>query len=160
CKTGATSCVTGVTVCAETGNVASGTACGTNQVCNHGACGGCIAGMVCTQNPGVCKTGTTSCATGLMACIDGGNKAAGTSCGTNMVCNGLGTCGACTAGSSCTTNPGVCRIGTTSCSTGAMTCVDGGNKSGGTSCGTNMVCNGSGSCIACTAGNSCMGNPN
>ena len=60
--------------------------------------------------------------------------------------------GACTAGASCTTNPTICKNGTTSCATGAMTCIDGGNKAGGTSCGTNMVCNGSGSCIACTGG--------
>ena len=51
CKTGATSCVTGVAVCAETGNIANGTACGTNLVCNNGMCVACTAGDACTANP-------------------------------------------------------------------------------------------------------------
>src|SRR5262249_20408781 len=96
CKTGATSCVTGVPVCGEIANVANGTSCGTNMVCNNGTCGVCTAGNTCTNNPSVCRNGTTSCATGLMTCVDGTNKPAGSACGTNLVCNGTGLCGDCT----------------------------------------------------------------
>jgi len=159
CKVGTTSCVTGVPVCAEMGNKANGTSCGTNQVCNNGTCGPCTMNTACTTNPGICRTGTTSCSSGTQTCVDSGNKTAGTSCGLNMVCNGTGTCVPCTPGIACTGNPTACKNGTTSCTTGAMTCIDGTNKAGGTSCGTNLVCNGSGSCISCTPGNTCTGNP-
>ena len=77
-----------------------------------------------------------------MTCVDGGDKTAGASCGNNQVCNGNGVCVGCTAGKACSSNPTSCRNGTTSCTTGGMTCVDGSNKAGGTSCGSNMVCNG------------------
>ena len=161
CKNGTTSCTTGAMTCIDAGNKAAGTSCGTNMVCNgSGVCGACTAGTGCTTNPTACKNGTTSCTTGAMTCIDGSNKGAGTSCGTNMVCNGSGVCGACTAGSACSGNPSPCKDGTTSCSTGATTCIDtASNKSAGSSCGTNMVCNGSGVCGACTAGASCNTNP-
>src|SRR4029078_6938564 len=91
----------------------------------------------------------------------GSNKAPGTSCGTNSVCNGSGVCVACTAGNACTTNPNQCKTGTTYCTTGAMTCIDGStNKGAGTSCGTDKVCDGSGTCGTCMANQSCAGNPN
>ena len=48
-----------------------------------------------------------------MTCVDGGNKSAGASCGTNMVCNGGRACVACTAGGPCTGNPSVCKNGVT-----------------------------------------------
>src|SRR5204863_95369 len=96
----------------------------------------------------------------VTTCLDGSNKAAGTVCGTNMVCNGSGLCGPCTAGVACTTNPNAaCKNGTTSCSTGTTTCVDGGNKAAGTSCGTDKVCNSAGTCVACAAGDLCTTNP-
>src|SRR5262249_25184808 len=81
CKTGTSSCVTGVPVCVDTGNVPNGTMCGVAQVCNNGACGDCMPGGACSSNPGICKIGMTSCATGTTTCIDGGNKAAGSGCG-------------------------------------------------------------------------------
>ena len=56
---------------------------------------------------------------GAMTCVDGGNKAAGTTCGTNHGLQRRGTCVACTAGAACTTNPSICKNGTTSCATGA-----------------------------------------
>ena len=160
CINGTTSCATGAMTCSDGSAKAPGVSCGTNMVCNGaGSCVACTAGQSCSGNPTTCKTGMTTCSTGAMTCIDGGNTAAGTNCGTNMVCNGAGMCVSCTAGGACTTNPSICKNGTTSCSTGTQTCVDGGNKSAGTSCGTNMVCNGSGACVSCTAGQSCTGNP-
>src|SRR5438477_6579261 len=87
-------------------------------------------------------------------------KAPGTSCGTNQVCNTAGQCAACTAGQACTTNPNAaCLNGVTSCATGVQTCVDGMPKGPGTSCGASMVCDGSGKCVACSAGSACGGNP-
>src|SRR6185369_7535504 len=161
CKSGVYSCATGAQTCIDGSNKAAGTSCGTNMVCNgSGACVACTAGDSCSGNPSICKSGVHSCTSGAQTCIDGGNKAAGTGCGTNMVCNGSGTCVACTAGGACTMNPTPCKNGVTSCTTGAQTCVDGGNKAGGTSCGTNMVCDGNGNCGVCTASQSCSGNPN
>ena len=90
----------------------------------------------------------------LPVCIESGNRANGTSCGTNMVCNN-GTCATCSAGGACTpTNP--CHMGTLTCTTGAPTCTDTGqNQADGTSCGTNLVCK-TGSCVSCTAGQACQ----
>ena len=161
CRNGTTSCATGAMTCVDGSHKSPGVNCGTNMVCNGtGMCIACTAGQSCTGNPTSCKTGTSSCSTGAMTCVDGGNTAAGTTCGPNQVCNGSGTCVACSAGGACTTNPSVCKNGTTSCSTGAMSCVDGGNKSAGVSCGTNLVCDGNGACVGCTAGGACTSNPN
>lgn len=163
CRVGTSSCTTGSSQCLDTAApVSAGTICGTNQVCNgSGSCVACTASQSCTTNPSVCRTGTTSCASGASTCVDSGNKAAGTGCGTNQVCNGSGACVACTAGVVCTTNPGAaCRYGVTSCATGVSTCVDGSPRAGGTTCGTNQVCNGAGACVACTAGNVCFTNAN
>src|SRR5262249_10556218 len=119
----------------------------------------CSANQPCTTNPNPCKTGATSCATGALTCADVGNKPAGTSCGANMVCDGGGSCAACTANANCSTNPTPCKTGIISCRAGAPVCLDFGNRSAGTSCGSNMVCDGSGACAACTAGQPCTGNP-
>jgi len=147
--------------CIDGGNKGAGTNCGTNQVCDgNGMCVNCTAGGGCTTNPSICKNGTTACATGAMTCVDGGNKSAGTGCGTNLVCNGAGACVSCTSGGVCTGNPNMCKTGVYACTTGAMTCADGSNKPGGTSCGTNLVCDGNGNCGSCTPGQSCTNNPN
>lgn len=160
CKNGLHSCATGSQTCVDDTNKAPGVACGTNLVCSGlGTCVSCLAGDACSTNPGACRTGVHSCSTGTQTCIDNGNKAAGTNCGTNMVCNGSGTCIACTAGDACGTNTSICKNGVHSCSTGAQTCVDGGNKAAGTGCGTNMVCDGAGACVACAAGGACTMNP-
>jgi hypothetical protein len=161
CKSGTTTCSTGSQTCIDGGNKMGGVNCGTNMVCNGmGACIGCTAGQTCMGNPNPCKNGTSSCMTGALTCVDGGNKSAGTICGTNLVCDGAGGCVPCTAGTACTTNPSICKNGMTSCMTGMQTCVDGANKSPGTNCGTNLVCDPTGTCISCTAGGACTGNPN
>jgi hypothetical protein len=159
CTTGAISCASGSGVCQTSGNAPAGTACGTNQVCNgSGACVACTNGASCTpSNP--CHTGTTSCTSGTPICQDSGQSiSAGTSCGNGMVCNSSGSCVTCNQGASCNTgNP--CTTGTTSCSTGSPVCQASGNAAGGTSCGTNKVCDGSGSCVGpcyqCQSGSSC-----
>ena len=153
-------CHAGVTVCSPTigcsdtgSNLANGTSCGTDRVCNAGACGACAAGSAC-QPANVCKTGATTCATGSPVCAESGNRPNGTSCGANMVCTG-GSCVACSMGAACApANP--CHNGTLSCSTGSPVCTDSNtNVANGTSCGTNLVCSG-GSCMSCTAGQACQ----
>ena len=68
--------------------------CGTDRVCNAGTCVSCAAGASC-QPTNPCKTGATSCATGSPVCMESGNRASGTMCGANMVCNATGTCVTC-----------------------------------------------------------------
>ena len=153
CKKGKLSCATGAPVCvAQSDNEPDGMSCGSSYVCKSGACVYCSAGGSCTA-PDVCKLGVYSCATGTQTCVDGANKANGTSCGSNMVCSN-GVCGACTAGAACTpTN--ACHTGTTDCSTGTPVCKDSGsNVANGTSCGTNQYCY-DGSCTTCVAGGTC-----
>jgi hypothetical protein len=95
-----------------------------------------------------------------MTCVDGTtNKAAGTSCGTDKVCDGMGTCGACTPNQSCTGNPNPCFTGITSCTTGTMVCNNNTQKATGTSCGTDKVCDSTGACVPCTANMACTDNP-
>jgi len=98
--------------------------------------------------------------TGTMTCADGGNKPGGTSCGTNLVCDGNGNCGSCTAGQACPNPPNPCFTGVTSCTTGTMVCNNNTQRPAGTACGPNQVCNAQGMCINCTAGLSCTTNPN
>jgi hypothetical protein len=152
CRKGTIACNTGTPVCIESSDVANGTVCGANMVCQAGNCAACSAGSICVPaNP--CHAGITVC-TPNIGCTDTGNALAnGASCGTDKVCNG-GTCVSCAAGASCQpTN--ACKTGTTSCATGSPVCVESGNKNNGTSCGTGMVCN-AGSCATCSAGTSCM----
>jgi hypothetical protein len=151
CRTGTTTCNTGVPVCAESANVANGTSCGTNLVCSAGICVSCTAGVSCTP-PNPCHAGTQACSPSITCADTGRNLVNGATCGVNRVCNN-GVCGACTAGASCQpTNP--CRTGATSCVTGASVCAETGNVPNGTTCGTNRVCN-SGACVACAAGGAC-----
>ena len=165
CLTGLTSCATGSSVCVDNAALPdpNGTTCGTNQVCNNGACNACTAGVGCATNPNPCFTGVTFCGTGVETCVDQTQKANGTSCGTNLVCNG-GVCNACTEGLSCANPPNPCKVGTTSCATGTSTCIDtAANIPNGTTCdvvpAVPEVCN-NGACTACTAGNACATNPN
>src|SRR4029078_10213149 len=135
--------------CVDGAVKAAGTGCGVNQVCNaNGQCTVCKPGQTCTTNPGLaCKNGITSCSTGVQTCLDDTNKAAGTSCGTNMVCNASGTCVACAAGSGRSSNTSPCKVGVISCASGAPVCVNGtGNVMAGTSCGSNQVCDANGFC--------------
>jgi len=155
CHQGTLSCSTGTPVCTDKGTLApAGTSCGTDKVCSAvGACGDCKVGASCAVTGRPCRTGTTTCNTGAPVCVEQGNVANGTSCGTNLVCS-AGICMSCTVGLSCTpTNP--CHAGTQTCAP-AIACADTGrNLVNGAVCGSNRVCNG-GVCVACTAGASCQ----
>ncbi|MFT3915175.1 MAG: hypothetical protein QM704_13950 [Anaeromyxobacteraceae bacterium] len=64
----------------------------------------------------------------------------------------------CTPGVACQTNGNLCVAGAVSCATGRPVCADTATPSAaGKACGTNQVCNGSGACVACTAGLDCTG---
>lgn len=138
CKLGALQCSTGQPVCGNsTLNAPNATPCGMGQTCNSGLCGMCVQGAACSGNPNPCKAGTRDCSGSMPACNDTAQDiAAGTSCGTNMVCNGSGTCVQCTPGGSCTANPGApCKTGAFARSGSACVCADSGNAGPGTSCG-------------------------
>ncbi len=154
CHTAAITCGTGAPVCTDNGNVANGTTCGTNQVCNAGTCTACTAGVACTStNP--CHTAATSCATGTSVCTDTGNVAAGTSCGTGQVCSSTGTCVACVQGQDCTP-AGACFQSQIQCGSGGPVCTATTTPvAAGTSCGTGQVCSGTGTCVVCAQGQDC-----
>ncbi|HEY6001554.1 MAG TPA: hypothetical protein VIV57_01690 [Anaeromyxobacter sp.] len=159
CHDAVISCDTGFPVCTSTGTLPDGTVCGTNQVCSGGACVSCTAGLACTTQPDpLCHDGVTSCATGASQCVNGTAKANGTSCGSNLVCNG-GACVSCASGLACTTQPDpLCHSGVTSCATGTWQCVNGTAFANGTPCGPDQVCSG-GACVSCAAGLACTTQP-
>ena len=155
CKTGTTSCNTGTSACtANVANLPNGTSCGLTSVCNAGSCVACTAGGSCNPGGNMCQVGTNSCSTGSLVCGNVSNVADGTSCGGNQVCSG-GNCISCTAGQTCNPSGNLCQKGTTSCSTGSLACTSVTNVGAGVGCGTNQVCNGSGACVACSAGVAC-----
>lgn len=159
CRVGTMSC-SGQVACLDGTNAANGTSCGSGQVCSEGLCVTCAAGGACTSNPGgACVRGVFSCSSGTQACIDDGNLSAGTLC-TNGVCDGTGQCVACAQGMSCATNTNApCVLGTLTCNLGSPVCNAAGNADAGVSCGNDQVCNGTGACVACAAGQLCTTNP-
>jgi hypothetical protein len=163
CKLGVTSCLGGNPACVDTmTNRTAGASCGMNNVCDgDGGCLSCSPGAPCTGNPNVCKQGVTSCSTGRPVCMDGTQNASnGTQCAMGKTCNS-GICGTCAGNSTCTGNPTPCKVGTQNCMGAMPTCDDSAQNVGpGVSCGPNQVCNGSGSCVSCTQGAACTGNPN
>ena len=155
CRVGSVVCATGAPVCTETDNKPNGTSCGTGMVCQAGACATCQAGGACSPT-NRCHTGTLVCSGAAPSCTDSGtNVTAGTSCGTDMVCNGSGACGACVQGMDCVVPGKPCRKGTIACNTGAPVCIESGDVANGTICGANMVCQ-LGNCAACSAGAACV----
>ena len=77
-----------------------GTTCGAQKVCHSGTCGSCVAMQPCNPT-NKCKTGTTSCSTGVSRCVESGNQAEGTACGVTTcpndslitpACDGMGAC--------------------------------------------------------------------
>ena len=115
----------------------------------------CTAGIAC-QPSSPCETGTTSCMTGASVCVTNGSRAAGATCGTGMVCDGSGTCVACSQGGACTPQANLCHKGTYACATGHPICVDSGTSvADGTNCGHNLFCRG-GACLTCLEGGPCQ----
>jgi len=156
CRVGSIVCTTGAPVCTETNNKPNGTTCGTGMVCQAGACATCQAGGACTPTTNKCHNGMLVCSGAAPSCTDSGtNVVAGTSCGTDMVCNGSGMCGACVQGMDCVVPGKPCRKGTIACNTGTPVCIESGDVAPGTVCGANMVCQG-GNCAACSAGAACV----
>jgi hypothetical protein len=154
CRVGSIVCTTGVPVCTETDNKPNGTGCGTGMVCQNGTCAACQANTSC-QPTNKCHNGTQVC-TPSVACMDANtNVAAGTSCGTDMVCDGSGTCASCMAGMDCSVPGKPCSKGTVACNTGRAVCIESGNAPNGTVCGNGMVCS-NGTCAACSAGSACQ----
>lgn len=156
CHDGTLDCATGAGICKDTGRAkANGYDCGDDLVCRTGSCVACKEASCTSTNP--CKLAATSCATGSAVCLDTGNKPAGTFCDTakTKVCNSAGACVACVEASDCEP-ANKCHKGTLSCSSGAPVCVDTGqNSPAGETCGTDLVCNGAGACIACDEGAEC-----
>ena len=154
CHVGVVACDTGVPVCADTFSpLGDGTTCGSNAICNSGACEVCAAGVACTpSNP--CHAGAVACRAGVSSCVDTGNAIAnGAACGFDQVCDG-GSCVTCYAGASCRSS-NACHVGVYSCATGVQACLDTGTPSfDGTSCGADKVCR-SGLCATCGGGGAC-----
>lgn len=119
CLTGAMNCAAGP-ACEETGDVADGTSCGAEQVCSAGECVACVEDAAC--DPGVaCKSGQQSCINGPVCEVDG-NLEAGTSCGTDKVCDAGGICAACVQDAECEPADD-CHVGKQDCTNGPQ-CVD------------------------------------
>lgn len=160
CQTATVACATGSPTCVAGGNAQNGQSCGASVYCNSGTCGACTPDAPCAPIGNPCHTGTAVCDDGGFSCTDtGNNTTAGTACGTNMVCDGNGTCASCIANAACSPGGNPCLSGTTSCATGASTCPNPTNVADGTPCGDNMVCSG-GMCNACTFNASCAPNNN
>lgn len=116
-----------------------------------GSAGGSCGSQVGVSCGSTCAPGTYSCTTGTLVCNQS-NASLGTSCGSNLICNGGGGCVSKTAdGGSCSGNV-VCQNG--NCSTysvsGASICCPAGNSNCG-SCVNEQTDNGN--CGAC--GNTC-----
>ncbi|HKY37225.1 MAG TPA: hypothetical protein VJN18_14880, partial [Polyangiaceae bacterium] len=104
-----------------------------------------------------CKNGKLACGSGPV-CTATTNKGAGTGCGTDQVCNSVGTCLACVQDGPCTPTSNTCNAGQMDCATGPN-CVNTGLAApDGATCdgpGTYNFCV-SGSCEACQNGNPCI----
>ena len=148
-------CSSGAAVCTDRTSQPPGTTCGAGLVCSAaGVCDACSEGAPCAStNP--CSAGATiACGSGTPVCTDTGFVAAGTSCGTGLVCNAAHQCLPCTPGLACTPL-NTCLTGAIACGSGDPVCVETTTAvSNGTSCGVNQVCNG-GVCTACTQGALC-----
>jgi hypothetical protein len=156
CKPGVYDCTSGTVMCSTT-NAAPGVGCGANQVCDgNGACVTCMAGAACGSS---CNPGTFDCSGGTPTCTGQKMMPAGSSCGTNQVCNSAGSCVSCTPNMTCGST---CAPGTISCTTGTPVC-NATPAAVGTGCGSSMACDGSGNCInkiangsACTNSQLCQ----
>lgn len=134
----------GVAVCVPDGTFAPpGGYCGAGRSCNStGSCVACVGFQPCNYG---CNVGVISCSDGPV-CIPTGSDdhlPAGTVCGAGRVCDGLGTCGDCTAGEVCAPEL-ECQYRLIDCSRGRQ-CMLASNRPFGTPC-AGGVCDGDGAC--------------
>src|SRR5437660_659400 len=102
CHTAALVCSSGAPVCTDDGDVPNGTNCGSGKVCGNGVCNPCIQGADCSSTNPCDATANVDCKSGFPVCTDRTFQPAGTSCGTNMVCDPDHACTSCNAGQTCT----------------------------------------------------------
>jgi hypothetical protein len=98
----------------------------------------CVQAAACSSTNPCDLTASIECGSGAPVCTDRTFKAAGSSCGTNLVCSPGGSCIACTAGAVCaSSNP--CHTASITCGSGAPVCTDTGTQPDNTACG-NLTC--------------------
>jgi hypothetical protein len=129
---------------------------GTGDAGPEAEAGNCSGGADCSE-AGSCQTATIVCSGGTPVCTDAGNAPNGQTCGTGLYCDN-GVCAACTNGAPCEPPAKPCDNGSVVCADGGLTCNDlGTHAAAGLKCGTNLVCDGTGNCVAaCTPAN-CTG---
>lgn len=117
----------------------------------------CEAGAACSPSTAAdpCKTYATACdASGASTCVASGSRSDGTTCGTGLVCLSGSCAPACVPAQSCvpsgSSDP--CRTYATACDATltVSTCSPAGFAPALTACGSGLVCNGAGACIADT----------
>jgi hypothetical protein len=155
CQLGTVTCDNDVAGCMVTSDADDGTECGTDQVCSAGVCTDCKLGDACSDpnDPdNTCIAGKVTCANGPDCNL--GNVKAGTSCGTDQVCDGGGTCAACKVDDVCNPPGQLCKNGKMACSKGPV-CTPTTTKSAGTTCDTDKVCDSGAACVACVQNDLC-----
>ena len=168
CQNGTVSCARGWRSCEiNTGlpDTAPGTPCYNNvcfpgdtcdtsfDVCStDGRCYRCVDGERC--DPATCAHGTISCAMGGV-CVQDYYYTMGTQCSwlPPSFCTDDHSCQACASGPCESANP--CMNAAINCAVNPELCADTTPKALNTPCGAGMVCDGSGSCIACVPGSAC-----
>ena len=160
CMNGLTSCTTGEPVCLLTTQVANGTTCNDNYVCNAGTCSPCASGVPCLPTDLCGATGLTSCATGSSVCTTLTWRDPGAACdpGPNTYCNAGNACVTCNLGATCTPTNTCAASGAITCGGGDPVCADQGYKDPGTVCGDlsgSSVCAANGTCTPCASGATC-----
>jgi hypothetical protein len=114
--------------------VPNGTVCGTDQVCQTGACVACADGAPCVPDTTACHKGRLSCGT-TPACVDTGAIADdGTVCGVDEVCSGTSGCIGCVEGEICQTGGACYYQSRLSCAQGPICLNQLGNFPDGSTC--------------------------
>jgi hypothetical protein len=117
-----------------------------------GNCVACNAGASCVLTGDPCGVGNIACVNGRPLCTRVATQPAGTTCGTNAVCNVSGQCVPCQEGMSCTPT-GPCRVASVTCTSGAPVCRDTGTLPANSTCrhstGATGICDTTGTCIVC-----------
>lgn len=145
CEYGVVDCSAGG-ACVGSGDYrALGELCGDDRHCNAAhACVACDEGSACAPTD-LCANGITSCDSGDPVCNPVSQRlSAGTTCGTDAVCDNMFTCQHCVAGEACGGDGG-CLSGTMLCYFGPY-CSLTTYSPAGTTCATGM-CSGLGECV-------------